>query len=59
MTIRFPVLCWHFRVNVGYGYIIIISVGLSALLGLDGQGNAKTFTSWNRAQDWLHVFFMY
>lgn len=23
---------------------------------LGGQGNAKTFTSWNRAQDWLHVF---
>ena len=45
------IIClWHW-------YIYII-VGLSALLGLNYQGNAKTFTSWNRATDWLHVFYI-
>ena len=33
-------------------------MGLSALLGLDYQGNAKTFKAWNRAKDWLHVFYI-
>ena len=32
--------------RVGYCIYIYIGVGLSALLGLDYQGNAKTFTSW-------------
>ena len=26
---------------------------------LDGQGNTRDFRMWNRAQDWLHVFYMY
>ena len=40
-------------------------VALFALRGaffvarLDGQGNARAFRMWNRAQDWLHVFYMY
>ena len=50
----------HVQPLLGYGHCYIyIIVGLSALLGLDEQGNAKAFTLWNRAQDWLHVFYVY
>ena len=41
-----PVPIIHNKVGV---CVYTSCVGLSALLGLDGQGNAKTFKAWDRA----------
>ena len=38
---------------------IYILRGAFSVARLDGQGNARAFRMWNRAQDWLHVFYMY
>lgn len=33
--------------------------GAFSVVRSDRQGNAKTFTSWNERQNWLHVFCIY